>query len=75
MLNSEDKVDAFWEKNDPKDKVWWKFTGNIGEHIFSFDKIHEFNLFQDYPYKLTAEQKNIFDKENPYWKNFFRGRK
>ena len=28
-------------------------------------------LFADYPYKLTAEQKAIFDRENPFWRDFF----
>ncbi len=46
----------------------------IGEHLFSFDKKQVFNLFQDYHYKLTKEQKEIFDKENPHWKEFFKDR-
>jgi hypothetical protein len=43
--------------------------------IFSFDKTTEFNMFHDYPYKLTKEQKQIFDKENPEWADFFKDRK
>ena len=57
------------------DIIWWKATpGRIGEWIFSFDKKTCFNMFADYPYKLTPEQKEIFDKENPYWKEFFSDR-
>ena len=33
-----------------------------------------FNMFADYPHKLNAEQKAIFDKENPFWADFFRDR-
>ena len=66
--------DTEWYKQDETDTIWWKDNGRIGEHIFSFDKKTEFNLFADYPYKLTKEQKEIFDKENPEWKEFFRGR-
>lgn len=68
--------ESWWEKENPKDKIWWKeeIEPAIGEFVFSFDKIHEFNLFQDYPYKLTPEQKAIFDKENPYWADFFKDR-
>lgn len=55
-----------WYKNNPNDMVWWKDTrGVIGEFIFSFDKKQEFNFFRDYPNKLTSEQKEIFDRENP----------
>ncbi|OOS01274.1 hypothetical protein B0186_04145 [Canicola haemoglobinophilus] len=58
----------FWEKHEETDKVWWKRdTDVIGEMIFSFDKKEEFNLWTDYPHKLTAEQKMIFDKENSYF--------
>ena len=46
----------------------------IGEFLFSFDKKTIYNLFRDYPYKLNKEQKEIFDKENPYWADFFSDR-
>ena len=65
----------FYKKNE-NDLIWW-ITNNeeIGEHLFSFDRKKIFNLFQDYPYKLTKEEKELFDKENPYWKEFFKDRK
>lgn len=64
-----------WRKKKDSDQIWWlEGTGRIGEWIFSFDKVHKFNMFRDYPYKLTEEQKAIFDKENPYWVDFFKDR-
>lgn len=65
-----------WEKKNPNDKIWWLDTSGetIDDFIFSFDKDREFNLYSDYPYKLTKEQKQIFDKENPYWAWFFKDR-
>lgn len=63
-------------KNSPKDKIWWLDNGDKakGEWIFTFDKKTFFNMFEDYPSKLSKEQKDIFDKENPYWADFFRER-
>lgn len=65
-----------WYKDNSDDKIWWKDNYDMeGERIFSFDKEVEFNLFGgDYPDKLTAEQKKIFDKENPHWADFFKDR-
>ena len=65
----------FYKKN-PKDKIWWVDNGGEvkGEMVFSFDKKKTFNLFADYPHNLSPEQKEIFDKENPYWKKFFKDR-
>lgn len=64
-----------WEKNKPTDKIWWLNDPNrIGEWIFSFDRIKRYNMFSDYPEKLTHEQKMIFDKENPKWAEFFNDR-
>lgn len=62
-------------KNNPTDKIWWVDNqGTVGEWLFSFDKKTVFNMFADYPHKLTPEQKAIFDKENPYWADFFKDR-
>jgi len=67
--------DDLFYKNDPDDLIWWKEApGKVGLWLFSFDKKKIFNLFEDYPHNLTPEQKEIFDKENPYWKDFFKDR-
>ena len=63
-------------KNNPTDKIWWVDNPDVkGEFLFSFDREKVFNLFADYPWKLTKEQRRIFDKENPYWADFFKDRK
>ena len=74
MKKKKKKKDHFY-KEKPTDKVYWLDNPEIiGEFVFSFDKKTTFNLFADYPFKLTKEQKAIFDKENPYWANFFKDR-
>jgi len=63
-------------KNNPTDKIWWVDNPDVkGEFLFSFDREKVFNLFADYPWKLTKKQRRIFDKENPYWVDFFKDRK
>ena len=70
-----DGEDKYWYHENDEDVVWWLDNGGrIGEFVFSFDKKTEFNLFRDYPYKLTPEQKKVFDKENPFWADFFKSR-
>lgn len=66
-----------WFKQNDTDKIWWLDNGDdvIDEFVFSFDKKQEFYLYQDYPYALTKEQREIFDKENPFWAEFFADRK
>lgn len=62
-------------KENPSDHIWWVDNPDTkGVWLFSFDQKTVFNLFEDYPYKLTAEQKEIFDRENPYWAEFFKDR-
>lgn len=62
-------------KNNPDDMIWWVDNPeNIGEWLFTFDKANVFNMFRDYPERLTKKQKEIFDKENPEWANFFKDR-
>ena len=65
-----DKYNFYKEHKD--DKVYWvDNSGTMGEFLFSFDKKKVFNLYKDYPEKLSKEEKIIFDKENPYWKDYF----
>lgn len=61
-----------WTKNNTEDIIWWldNRTDTKGEWVFSFDKKRRFNMFADYPWKLTPEQKEIFDRGNPYWRGF-----
>lgn len=62
-------------KNNANDQIWWVDNlDTVGEFLFSFDKKHVYNLFRDYPQALSPEEKEIFDQENPYWKEFFKGR-
>ena len=65
-----------WYKNNETDVIWWldNTDEKVGEWIFSFDKKTTYNMFADYPHNITKEQKEIFDKENPYWKEFFADR-
>ena len=61
-----------WIKNKPNDMIWWVDNPDVkGQMLFSFDKKKVFNLFADYPHKLSKRQKEKFDKENPFWRDFF----
>lgn len=69
------KNNNHWYKENETDRVWWVDNPDAkGVWLFSFDRETVFNLFEDYPYKLTPEQKAVFDKENPYWAEFFKDR-
>lgn len=66
------------EMSDEKKVLKFEWVDNpdqIGEMNFTFDGKKIFNLFQDYPHELTEEQKALFDKENPFWADFFKDRK
>lgn len=62
-----------WYKNKKSDQIWWLANEGItvGEWIFSFDKKKQYNMFADYPEKLSPQEKAIFDKENPEWAKYF----
>ena len=66
-------------KEKPTDKVYWVEQPDeekkIGEFLFSFDKKKVYNLFRDYPRNMTAKEVEIFDKECPFWADFFKDRK
>lgn len=67
-----------WTKYDFGDAIWWRdtpprtFTNEAFD--FSFDKKKVFNLYTDYPEKLTPEQRKIFKKENRYLAEQFGGK-
>ena len=74
MTDGLNKNLEFYKKNE-NDNIWWvENKEQVGEHLFTFDKIKIYNLFKDYPHNLTSEEKEIFDKENPYWTDFFKDR-
>lgn len=62
------KQKLYFYKKDPSDKIWWVDNQNPmppGERLFSFDKKKIYNFFIDYPWNLTKEEKELFEKENP----------
>ena len=69
--------DKFWYKENENDEILWLDNGTerIGEFVFSFDGQKEYNLFRDYPHELSEEERKIFDKENPFWADFFKDRR
>lgn len=61
--------------DDANNKVKWIGNpDNIGEMLFTFDGNTIYNLFRDYPHKLSPEEKRVFDLENPFWANYFKDR-
>lgn len=74
VLNKKNSNFRFYKKKD-NDKIWSvEEIGNIGKLLYSFDKKNIYNLWTDYPHNFTKEEKELFDKENPYWKEFFKER-
>ena len=68
--------DEFFYKNNPSDRVMWlNDFSRVGEFRFTFDGEKIYNLFADYPHNMTAEEVQIFDKENPHWADYFGDRK
>lgn len=63
-------------KENPAKCIWWVHNPEtVGEFLFSFDQKKIFNLFRDYPEKLSKEELEIFNKEQPYWAEFFKERR
>ncbi len=71
-----DQSNKIWHKHNPNDLIWWGGDPEeIGVIEFTFDKKTVYNVFRDYPKGvLTAKQKEIFDRENPFWKEYFYGK-
>ena len=76
------EVEYHFAKNNTDDIIWWLSDVSMdddetailamGPMYFSFDKDTVFNVFEDYPDKLTEEQLKIFNKENPDWVDYFK---
>ena len=66
-----------WYKKEETDVIWWLDNGEKvkGEFVFSFDKKKQYNLFADYPHNMKPEEVKTFDRENPFWAEFFQERK
>ncbi|MBQ3720247.1 MAG: hypothetical protein IJM92_15175 [Fibrobacter sp.] len=74
-VKEETRKFEFYKENEG-DVIWWvDYIDQCGLHAVSFDKKTILFLFKDYPHNFTPEQKVLFDKENPYWANFFSKRK
>lgn len=64
-------------KQASTDKVWWaeRKKDVTGPLEITFDQKKIYNLWADYPGNMTEEEVETFDKENPYWADFFKYRK
>ena len=71
IINGVEYLDP--HKKKLKDKIYWlsKKDETFGEFLFSFDLKKIYNLYSDYPHKLTKQEQDIFNKENPFWFNYF----
>lgn len=62
-------------KENPEDKVWWvDDPETTGIMEISFDRRKVYNLFRDYPWNMTTEEVELFNKENPEWAKLLAGR-
>lgn len=66
-----------FRKNKESDKIWLCSALDedgmplmLGTLLFTFDKKKIYNFNLDYPANLTPEEKEIFDRENPFWAKF-----
>lgn len=73
-MRSSTNNDVFVPDEDGGQILWIDNSDTIGVWEFSFDGKTVFNMFEDYPWKLTPMQKAQFDVENPYWADYFKDR-
>ncbi|MCQ2121884.1 MAG: hypothetical protein MJY78_08685 [Fibrobacter sp.] len=67
-VDKETRKFEFYKKHEG-DKIWWvEFEDEFGSEAVSFDKKKILFIFGDYPKNFTKDEKELFDKENPYWK-------
>ena len=64
-----------WYHENDGDRIWWLDNYPvIGEFIFSFDKRKQYNLYEDYPDRLSVKEWLVFNAENDYWYKYFKDR-
>lgn len=69
-------IREFYKRNEGDIIYWvWYTEQPLGVHAFTFDKVKIYHLFRDYPWNMTPDEVAIFDKENPFWADFFAERK
>ena len=74
-VDKETRKFEFYKENEG-DKIWWvDYVDYRGFFAVSFDKKKILFIFGDYPQNVTKEEKALFDKENPYWADFFEKKK
>lgn len=74
---TEEKIGEYiFHKDKLTDKVWdVGEEGKKGPLLISFDKEKIYNLWTDYPDNMTEEEVETFDKEKPFWADYFSWRK
>lgn len=74
-LNNDELIEGYeviLHKERPTDRTTWvTIVGRETAIAFTFDKKKLYFLYRDY-HLLSPEEKEIFDKENPYWANYFK---
>lgn len=69
----------FW-KRSPGNKIWGvsemiDSDRMPGRMLISFDKKKFYNIYGDYPNKMTEEERKIFEEEYPDWVDWLNGKK
>lgn len=69
MKMVEELEGEFYFEKDKGGRSWWvRFDDRIGVLAFSFDKKKIYYFFSDdYPGKLTPEERRIFEEGRPFW--------
>ena len=71
-LTEKQKKEFEFYKHHDDDKVMFVTQPDVEGRIeFTFDKETVYNFFADYPEKLTRSQRELFDKEQPFYKEHF----
>lgn len=75
LINNDKEIEGcklIFYKENPNDKtIWVTIVGRENAIAFTFDRKKIYFLYRDY-HSLPPEKKEIFDKENPYWMNYFK---